>query len=133
MSEENNLTECMCDFCGQVLQADEETMRRAGQDPRLAAKLICDCKEAKEFEYHHTIIERGSAMVDNICGKGSGKPLEADLVHILHSAVSRITKRQMVGVTLNVSAKEKVELKMGSKGIKCNRTVKETEVDECRF
>ena len=133
MEQENNLTECMCDFCGQVHQADENIMRKAKQDARVAAKLICDCREAVIFERRYTITEKGVAMVDNICGSKSEKPLEADLVHILHNGVSQIVKNQLVGITLNVSPKEKVELKLGSKGIKCNRTIKETEVDECRL
>jgi len=94
MEQENNLTECMCDFCGQVLQADEKTMRKARQDSRVAAKLICDCDEAKAFCGQYSITEKGIAMVNNICGRKSERPLEAELVNILHSGVGRIAKGQ---------------------------------------
>lgn len=132
MEQDNNLTQCMCEFCGQVLEVDEKVMANAGQDIKVAASLICDCEEAKRFKGRYMLSKKGIDMVDNVCGRRSGRPLERDLVHLLHNGVSLIVKNQAVGITLNVSPKEKVELKLGSKGIKCSRTVKETRVDECR-
>lgn len=132
MEQNNNLTQCICGFCGQVLEVDEKVMANAGQDIEVAASLICDCEVAKRFRGQYILLKKGTDMVDNVCGRKSERPLEADLIHLLHNSVGLIIKNQMIGITLNVSPKEKVELKLGSKGIKCCRTVKETRVNECR-
>ena len=132
MEQDNNLTQCVCEFCGQVLEVDEKVMADANQDIKIAASLICYCDEAKRFKRQYMLSKKGIDMVDNVCGRRSGRPLEADLVRLLHNGVSLIVRNQAVGITLNVSPKEKVELKLGNKGIKCSRTVKETRVDEFR-
>lgn len=133
MEQTNNLTECMCEFCGQILQVDEETMSQAKQDIKIAGKLVCDCTEAKRFQWSFAATEKGINIVDNICGRSSVNPLEPEVVNILHRGVSEIVRHHMTSICINVSGKEKVELKLGKKGIKCNRTVKETREDECIF
>lgn len=133
MSEENNLTECMCEYCGQVVQADEEIMYLAKQEPRVAAKLVCDCKEAQSFQWRFDVLNRGIEMVDAVCGKDSKEPLDMEIVKMLHRAVNQIVKRNIISITIGVSSREKVTLKLGRKGIKCNREQKESNAEEIAF
>ena len=119
-----------CKFCGQVVQYDENVLRKAEGDPDIAAKLICDCTQARIFARRRQNIKNGVKKVDEIAGKSSEKPLPDETIHLLHSAVTHIVHGRMTKVTVQVSGAEKVILAVTGKGIKVSREVKSTKNSE---
>lgn len=129
----NTLHECMCRFCGQVLQASDKAWKEAHGDQELAAKLTCDCKEAKIFRRRREKLLRAADVVDRVAGKASGNPVAAEVIGMLHKSVAYIVDYKIKGITIAVSEREKIQLKATKKGIDCTREKKKTDTDSVEF
>ena len=122
--DNENLYDGFCEFCGQVVQYDEETLHEAKGDRKVAAKLICDCIEAKVFQRKRKNITKGIQQVNAIVGRDSGNPVSKEMISYLHRSVANIVNRKMIKATVQISSREKVEVKMTNKGIKVSREIK---------
>ena len=122
-----NIHDGCCRFCGQVVQYDDDILKLADGNPDIAAKLVCDCKEAQIFAVKHQNIINGVGKVDEIAGKASANPLPDETVHFLHRAVTHLVYRRMTKITVQVSGTEKVTLALTAKGIKVTREEKSTQ------
>ena len=128
--EDEPIYDGCCKFCGQVVQYDESVLRKAEGDPDIAAKLICDCTQAKSFQRRRENIKLGVSRVDEIVGKGSERPLPDETIHFPHRAVTHMVYGRMTKVAVQVSGAEKVTLAVTNKGIKVSREVKSTRNSE---
>lgn len=129
----NTLHECMCRFCGQVLQASDKAWEEAHGDQELAAKLTCDCHEAKIFRRRRNKIKRAADVVENVAGKASGNPVSEEIIRMLHKSVTYIVDYKIKGITIAISEREKIQLKATKKGIDCTREKKKTDTDSVEF
>ena len=129
----NTLHECMCRFCGQVLQASDKAWEEAHGDQELAAKLTCDCHEAKIFRRRRNKIKRAADVVENVAGKESGNPVSEEIIRMLHKSVTYIVDYKIKGITIAISEREKIQLKATKKGIDCTREKKKTDTDSVEF
>lgn len=119
-----DVREGVCEFCGQAIMIPNEAYIEAKGDKRYAAKLACDCPEAKIFKNRHEKKAKAVEMVDAVAGKDSGEPLNDETVGMLHRAVQYMVDRKIGGITIQADGATKVVLSAGSKGIKCERTTK---------
>lgn len=130
MDKEKRLYDGYCEFCGQVVQYDEETLHEAKGDPKIAAKLICECAEAELYKTRRKNIIKGVERVDKIIGRKSENPASDETIAYLHRAVTNIVDREMRKVTIQISNIEKVTVAATKKGIKVSREIKQTNDSE---
>lgn len=129
----NTLHECVCNYCGQVLQASGPTWKESNGNQELAAKLTCDCHEAKIFRRRRDKIKGAADVVENVAGKASGNPVSDEIIRMLHKSVTYIVDHKIKGITIAVSEREKIQLKATKKGIDCTREKKKTDTDSVEF
>ena len=56
-----------CEFCGQILSIDEEVETKREADN--AAKMICRCREAMEYQARQRSLESGLERIEELFGE----------------------------------------------------------------
>lgn len=67
---EKELYEGICRFCGQMVEYDEDVLHDAKGDSMTAAKLVCDCPQAKIYQAKRKNIQLGIKRVEAVAGGG---------------------------------------------------------------
>jgi len=128
---EKELHEGFCGFCGQMVEYEEDILHEAKGDSVTAAKLACDCPQAKIYQAKRKNIQLGIKRVEDVAG---GKnPVSKEVLSEMKKAVTHIVNRKMEQVTIKINNREKVEVKLTSKGIKVSREIKKKEDSEAEM
>lgn len=117
-----------CEFCGQVVEYEGKILKEAKWNRRAAAKIACDCPQAKHYRHKRDNIQRGIRRVEAVAGGES--PVSKEVLSEMKRAVVNITERKMEQMTIKINNREKVEVKLTSKGIKVSREIKKKEDSE---
>lgn len=128
--KQEELYDGMCEFCGQVVQYPEKIMQEAKQDPKVAAKLVCECDDAFHFQHKYRAYNKGLTLLEGSCGKKSKKPLEEETMQILKKCLRLIVDRKIKKAVIHISVQEKVSIEYASGKIKVNREEKQTDKNE---
>lgn len=124
MQEEKVLYDGYCEFCGQIVQYDDEILSEAKQDKEVAAKLVCDCGSAKSFQWRHRAIDKGIKKIESVVGTGESCIVSKEILSYLKKAIVLIVNRKMRKVTVQISDQEKITISLVKKGIKVSRELK---------
>ena len=130
-SMEKELYEGICKFCGQMVEYDEDVLHDAKGDFMTAAKLVCDCPQAKIYQAKRKNIKLGIKRVEAVAG--GENPVPKEVLSEMKKAVAHIVNRRMEQVTIKINSREKVEVKLTSKGIKVSREIKKKEENEAEM
>lgn len=130
-SMEKELHEGFCRFCGQMVEYDGDVLHDAKGDFMTAAKLVCDCPQAKTYQAKRKNIQLGIKRVEAIAG--GDNPVPGEVLSEMKKAVAHIVNRKMEQVTIKINNREKVEVKLTSKGIKVSREIKRKEENEAEM
>lgn len=126
----SKLYEGVCEFCGQVLQYDEKILSEAKQSDTMAAKLACNCPQAKVFQQRHENLKKGNSKIDELFGEKSKRPVSASMLSYMHQTLKQVVDCNLEKAVIQLDGNVKAQIKRTSRAVTISKeTKKKTETE----